>query len=415
MNRKLSPFWTLFILTGLNLFNYLDRQVLPAVLPDVQKALQMSDTQAGTANTAFMIGYFLTSPIFGFLGDRWSRKWLIAGGILVWSVGTVLSGRAQTYHELLFYRILVGVGEASYATISPSWISDVFPPAKRNNALTIFYVAIPVGAALGYAIGGSVALRASWRHAFIYAGAPGLLLALTLLPFLEPARGASDAAKAHEPPKLGDLAQLVRNANYLLVVLGYIAYTAAVGGFGHWLPSFFERYHGMNTESAGLFFGATMACAGLVGTMAGGFAATGWQRRNPAGYAWMLTISACLAAPLAAASMLAPGRISAPVWIALALFCVWLPTGPINTLILESVPSNLRASAMAGSIFAIHLFGDMWSPQIVGAVSDRTASLRLGLLLLPGALLVGAALWLALALRTRRGVRAASAQSRDRR
>ena len=221
MNRKLTPFWTLFILTGLNLFNYLDRQVLPAVLPDVQKALQMSDTQAGTANTAFMIGYFLTSPIFGFLGDRWSRKWLIAGGILVWSVGTVLSGRAQTYHELLFYRILVGVGEASYATISPSWISDVFPPAKRNNALTIFYVAIPVGAALGYAIGGSVALRASWRHAFIYAGAPGLLLALTLLPFLEPARGASDAAKAHEPPKLGDLAQLVRNANYLLVVLCY--------------------------------------------------------------------------------------------------------------------------------------------------------------------------------------------------
>src|SRR5436309_433363 len=310
MNRKLSPFWTLFTLTGLNLFNYLDRQVLPAV----------------------------------------------------------------------------------------------FPAAKRNNALTIFYVAIPVGAALGYVIGGTVALRASWRYAFIYAGAPGLLFALTLLPFVEPARGASDASKAHEPPKLGDLAQLVRNANYLLVVSGYVAYTAGVAGVGHWLPSSFERYHGMNTESAGLFFGATMACAGLIGTMAGGFAATGWQRRNPAGYAWMLTISACLAAPLAAASMLAPGRISAAVWIALALFCVWLPTGPINTLILESVPSNLRASAMAGSIFAIHLFGDMWSPQIVGAVSDRTASLRLGLLLLPGALLVGAALWLALALRTRRGV-----------
>src|SRR6266516_4804782 len=370
MNRKLSPFWTLFILTGLNLFNYLDRQVLPAVLPDVRQALQMSYAQGGMANTAFMIGYFLTSPIFGFLGDRWSRKWLIAAGILVWSVGTVLSGRAQTYHELLFYRILVGVGEASYATISPGWISDVFPAAKRNNALTIFYVAIPVGAALGYAIGGSVALRASWRHAFIYAGAPGLLLALTLLPFLEPARGASDA-KAHEPPTLGDLAQLVRNANYLLVVLGYIAYTAAVGGFAYWLPSFFVSYHAMNTESAGLFFGATMACAGLIGTMAGGFAATGWQRRNPAGYAWMLMISACLAAPLAAASMLAPGRISAAVWITLALLCVWLPTGPINRLILESVPSNLRASAMAGSIFAIHLFGDMWSPQIVGRLADH--------------------------------------------
>jgi len=402
MNRRLSPCWTLFILSGLNLFNYLDRQVLPAVLPDVQKALAMTDDQAGSANAAFMIGYFLPSPAFGLLGDRWSRKWLIAAGIFVWSSATMLSGRAQTYHELLFYRVLVGLGEASYATISPGWISDVFPAAKRNNALTIFYVAMPVGAALGYAIGGTVALRAGWRQAFLYAGAPGLLLALTLLPFVEPARGSSDTAGAHQPPKLGDLAKLFRSADYLLVVLGYVAYTAAVGGYGYWLPSFFARYHGMNTESAGLFFGVTMACAGLIGTMAGGFAATGWHRRNPAGYAWMLTISVCLASPLAAASTLTSARVPAAVWIALALFCVWLPTGPVNTLILESVPSNLRASAMAGSIFAIHLFGDMWSPKIVGAVSDRTQSLRFGLLLLPAALLISAALWLALALKTMR-------------
>ena len=154
MNRKLSPSWTLAILSGLNLFNYLDRYVLSAVLSPLQKELHINDGQAGRIMTAFMIGYFVTSPFFGYLGDRFPRKWLIAAGIFVWSLGTVLTGFAGTFAVLLGYRVLVGLGEASYATISPSLISDNFKPAQRNNALTIFYVAIPVGAALGSIIGG---------------------------------------------------------------------------------------------------------------------------------------------------------------------------------------------------------------------------------------------------------------------
>jgi MFS family permease len=154
---QLSPAWILFILTGLNLFNYLDRYVLSAVLTPLQKDLGINDGQAGRLVTAFMIGYFVTSPVFGWLGDRWSRKWLIAAGILVWSVGTILTGFAATFAMMIGFRVLVGLGEASYATISPSLISDSYAPAKRNNALTIFYVAIPVGAALGTIIGGLIA------------------------------------------------------------------------------------------------------------------------------------------------------------------------------------------------------------------------------------------------------------------
>src|SRR6185295_3225350 len=131
--------------------------------------------------------------LFGYLGDRSSRKWLIAGGIFIWSLGTVLTGFAGTFALLLAFRVLVGVGEASYATISPSLISDSYAAGKRNLALTIFYSAIPVGAALGNIIGGHIAAASSWRHAFIYAGAPGLVLALVLLPFAEPRRGACDA------------------------------------------------------------------------------------------------------------------------------------------------------------------------------------------------------------------------------
>jgi len=403
MNKKLSPFWTLFILTGLNLFNYLDRFVLPAVLTPLREDLRLDGDQGGTIATAFMVGYFLTSPFFGYLGDRFPRKWLIAAGILVWSVGTLLTGFARGFGELLFYRVLVGVGEASYATISPGIISDTFPPARRNNALTIFYVAIPVGAALGNIIGGAVAAHFSWRHAFIWAGLPGLLFALVLLPFRDPERGMSDGVDGHSArPRARDVLKLFGIPQYLLVVLGYTAYTFAMGGFGHWGPSFLTEVHQVPVDDAGLFFGAVLVVAGLVGTLAGGFAATAWQKRNPAGYAFTLGLSVLAAVPFAVLAFLSTNRTLAMSGLALAMFLLFLSTGPVNTLILESVPVNLRCSAMAMSIFAIHLFGDMWSPKIVGRLSDQWGGLQKAVLILPAALLLGAALWLVLAIRTRR-------------
>ena len=285
MNRRLNPTWTLAILTGLNLFNYLDRYVLSAVLPSLQSNLHIDDGHAGRIVTAFMIGYFVTSPFFGYLGDRFSRKWLIAVGIFIWSLGTVLTGFAHTFAVLLAFRVLVGVGEASYATISPSLISDNFEPKRRNNALTIFYVAIPVGAALGNIIGGQIAAHYSWRHAFIWAGAPGLLLALIMLPFAEPQRGQAEglAAECNRKPTVKDIFNLFRIPKYLLVVLGYTAYTFALGAFGTWGPTFLVRVHNVAIEKAGTFFGLVLVVSGLVGTLVGGFAATAWQKETKPG------------------------------------------------------------------------------------------------------------------------------------
>ena len=432
MKKENAPYLSLAFLTGLNLFNYLDRYVLPAVLTPLQKDLHLSAGDAGWANTAFMLGYFVTSPFFGFLGDRFPRKWLIAFGIFVWSLGTTLTAFSTGFVLLLVFRVLVGLGEASYATLSPAWLSDLFPPARRNNALTIFYVAIPVGSALGFIAGGlvlghadtapllialkefclrtihsTVAGGGDWRPAFLLAGAPGLLLALGLLFLREPARGETEvgditgsSALHHAAPTLRDVVNLFRIADFNLVLVGYTAYTFALAAFGFWAAKFLNQVHGVKYENADHFFGLTLVVTGLFATMAGGFAATAWQRRYRAGYSTLLAGSVLLAIPAATLAFLTKSTLQSEVSLAAAMFLLFLPTGPINTLIVESVPAVLRASAMALSIFVIHLFGDLWSPLIVGKLSDAWSvaahpemGLQHAVLILPAVLVIAAAFW----------------------
>jgi MFS family permease len=400
--RQLSPFWLLFILTGLNLLNYVDRFVLNAVRTPMAESFHINYGDSGRTFTAFMIGYFITSPFFGFLGDRISRKWLIAAGIFVWSVGTVLTGFAATFSVLLCYRVLVGFGEASYATISPGLISDAFVATKRNNALTIFYAALPVGAALGYLIGGEIAAVWGWRYAFIWTGAPGLLLALVLLPFADPPRGQAELTPGETlaKPALSDYLSLFKNGRYQLLIWGYVAYTFAMGAFAFWGPTFLETVHHLPAPKPDRFFGGVIVFGGLIGTLLGGFAASAWQKRTAAGYAWLLALSTLVAVPTAFAALLASTATGAMTFLAITIFLLFLSTGPVNTLILDSVPVNLRASAMALSIFMIHCFGDVWSPEIVGRLADTFHhQLQKGVLLLPFVLLIGGLLWLALALR----------------
>ena len=406
------PALSLLLLTGINLFNYFDRSVLNAVLGPLQKDFRLSDGQVGFAATAFMIGYFATSPVFGVLGDRFSRKWLCAAGVFCWSVGTILTGLAPGYYSLLLCRGLVGLGEASYAALAPGWLADLFNRERRNRAQTIFCVGLPVGYALGYAFGGFVEKHYGWRNAFFAAGAPGLALALGLLFLREPARGAMDGGTepvangdgAHgKLPRWRDVLGLFRLGTYNVLLLGYTAYTFALGGFAVWAPQFLARVHGLPNDRATLFFGGTLVVCGLVSTLVGGALGTAWQRRSPAGYAWVLVVAAALGAPLALAAFLVSGAFASQACLGGAMLALFLLTGPINTLILETVPVTLRASAMALTIFVIHLLGDLGSPWVVGRVSDALGGdLRRAILLLPAMLAVCAGLWVWLALRLRR-------------
>ncbi len=404
--KPLWPVASLCLLTGLNLFDYLDRKLLDGVLPLLRKDLGLTYEQGGRLTTAFMLGYFLTSPIFGYLGDRVPRRWLVAAGVFVWSLGTLLSGHGDTFAAILCFRVMVGLGEASFGTISPGWIADLFPANKRNNAITVFYLAIPVGAAAGYLLGGYLGVHYGWRSAFYFVGYPGLLFAATMFLLREPPRGASEAKPVDDAQaSLGWRAylELRKSPTYVLVVLGYTAQTFAMGGFSSWAPTFYNEAHHMPLDKADFFFGSSLAASGLLATLGGGFLATRWQRRTGTGYVWVLALSAVLALPFAFGAFAIPDAGPSKISIVVAMFLLFLSTGPVNTLIVETVPVRMRATSMAASIFMIHMFGDLWSPQIIGHLADRAGNLREPCLwALPGALAVSAFFWCWLVIVTKR-------------
>jgi MFS transporter, Spinster family, sphingosine-1-phosphate transporter len=387
------PLTILVLLTGLNFLNYVDRYLVAAVSPKFQEELGLSQFQTGLAISAFMVGYFVTSPVFGRLGDRpgAARKWLMAIGVALWSLATALSGLATGATSLVLARVAVGVGEASYATLAPTIIDDLAPAGQKNRWLAIFYLATPVGSALGYLLGGFLDEHYGWRSAFFVAGGPGILLALLVLAMREPGRVAT-----HEPTA-GSFKPLLRAPLYIACVAGYSAYTFAVGGFAAWAPKYLYSVHHMPLARADFGFGLIAVLAGIIGTILGGTVAD----RGLAGaddatrvraYLRYSAITTAIAAPFAVATIVAPSPLAFFVAIFLCETALFASTSPINAVILGAVPVPLRATAMAASIFAIHAFGDFPSPPLIGIIADH-ASLRAGLMLLPIAIVVSAVLW----------------------
>jgi len=386
----------LVLFTALNLLNYLDRFVLAAVLERVETELHLTNFWAGALATVFLVGYFATSPIFGRLADRVPRKYLITFGVVVWSIATIGTGLVKSLPMLILMRVLVGVGEASYATLAPTIIDDLAPPEKKSRWLAIFYVATPVGSALGYLVGGYVEARYGWRHAFLVAGGPGIVLALSCLLIVEPERRGALSKET----LLQNIRVLARIPAYVRAVLGYAAYTFAVGAFAFWAPTFLFRTFKMPLERANFLFGAVTVAGGVVGTVLGGWAADRATARGGGDDnaivrtgLWVCAIGSFCGAPLAVLCFLAPSQI---VFFIAVFFCetaLFLNSSPVNAVVLRSVPAARRAGAMALCITCIHLLGDLWSPTLVGAAIDRLP-MRLAMMILPVALAGSALLWL---------------------
>ena len=408
---------SLAVLSGINLLNYLDRYVVSAVLPELKRApLGLDDFQLGTLMSGFLIVYMLAAPLFGRLGDRGSRTRPIAIGVFLWSLATGLTGLARNYLQLLGARAAVGIGEAAYGTIAPSLLADHFPLRTRGRAFALFNMAIPVGAALGYIVGGLVEAHYGWRAAFFVAGVPGVALALWVWRLPDPPRGAQDessgAATAPAAPagSWRVYVKLLRQRAYLLTVLGYAAYTFALGGMAFWMPTFLERVRGVPGVTATAGFGEIVVVTGFLGTFAGGWLGDYCLKFSAQAYLWLsgwVTVLAVPATYLALASgtpWVFYGALTA------AQLLLFMSTRPINTVIVNLVSPLERACAVALSVFVIHALGDVISPSIIGGISDAS-SLGIAVMIVPVAVALSALLWLFAARADRVAQRATNARS----
>ncbi|GIW89497.1 MAG: MFS transporter [Isosphaeraceae bacterium] len=419
--------FALVVLFSMNLVNYVDRYVFAAVGPAITRDLKLSKAQFGTLSASFMVVYTLVSPIMGWLGDRQDRRRLLAFGVGLWSLATVATAFAATFNQMFLARAFLGIGEASYGVVAPTLLADFFAPDRRGKVMGIFYLALPVGTAVGYGVGGLMeglatdhadAIRSTatalglgaiaeqfvgWRAAFWVVGLPGLILAALGLMMRDPPRGASDtrlepadtpqadiqattasgddaaqavtAVRGSDPTArpqsgLAGYLSLLRTPSYLLNTAGMAAVTFTTGAFGNWFPTYFEQVHRTAPRDK-VWLGLALAGAGLVGVLIGMWLPEWWRRRNRRAYLLWAALAVLCAVPIGALGLLAPDTYVSLGLLTVASVLMASCLGPCNTVTANVVPGPQRAVGYAVSIFLLHLFGDIPSPPLIGWFADR--------------------------------------------
>jgi MFS family permease len=354
---------------------------VPGAQPLLQREFHATDQQMGALTTALFFVYMLVAPLTGWLADRFPRKPLIILGAVLWSLATLATIWVHDYWTLYIRHALVGVGEATFAFMAPAVLADFYPDRDRNRILSIFYVAIPIGAALGYLAGGKMGSAWGWRAPFFICAIPGLIIAgLYAVWGVEPVRGACDHAKptANRTTFWG----LFMNPAYLTATFGLATLTFAMGGISAWVPTFLHRVAGLSVGNAGMAVSAITVVDGIAGTLMGGWIAQRWLRTNHRALYLLSFWSVALTLPCGAMVFFGPHAWAIPSLFA-AEFFLFLNTGPLNAAVVNSVSAPVRATAIGLNLFFIHFFGDTFSPQIIGAVSDRSnLSLALGVTLI---------------------------------
>jgi MFS family permease len=390
-DKKLYPKTALALLTALNLLNYIDRNVLFAVQDLIKAEFPRSDAAYGLLTSVFFIFYMIAAPFMGPLSVRFSRKTVIIVGAVIWSGATLLTAFTKNFDELLLRHTLVGIGEASFVILSPTFVADMFSEEKRGRVMGIFYLAIPVGSALGFLVGGALGPKYGWRAPFYVGAAPSLLLAFLLLFVPEPPLGQFDEpGKIYEPSEAstdarsGIIGSLIRglkwtwallqslthNPAFVTATLGMAMMTFALGGLQVWFPTFLHRVHSYTLTQANILFGASTIVNGIVASLAGGWISDRLLRRTKAAHYVVSAVSLALGIPAMCLAIFGSGNVMIAGMFT-AEFFLLLNTGPLNAAIINSVGPHVRAMALAANIFVFHLLGDVPSAPFIGYMSDH--------------------------------------------
>lgn len=359
-------------------FNFMDRQIMSILQEPIRKEMGLSDTELGML-TGFIFALFYTTfgiPV-AWLSDRFRRTWIMAAACGIWSLFTAGCGLAGNFTQLAVARVMVGAGEAGGSPPSYSLISDYFPPKERGVGLAIYSLGVPVGSALGIALGGWVAANYSWRTAFIAVGLPGLVLALIMLVTMrEPKRGALDPVLAgqteHEaaPPIWAALAAFFSSRTMVLTAISS-GLSAFVGyAMLSWNPPLLERVKGMSLKEVAGYYSIVLGVTGVIGTFAAGWIVDRLGHRDRRWYAWVPAIAFALTVPALA------GVLWAPTWpIALAFLAVPallnnMYLAPALAVVQNAAPPSRRTMAGATLLFILNLVGLGGGPVYLGHISD---------------------------------------------
>jgi len=370
------PLAALLILSGLNFFNYVDRSVLFAVLPLVQKEFPSPnlfgmgvDASYGFLTTAFFVCYMVFAPVAGVLADRYPRKWLMVGGALIWCVATLLTAVTHSFTTLLIRHTVVGLGEATFVTIAPSFLADLYSEEHRGRVFGWFYLNIGLGTAAGYMMGGYLGHHLGWRYPFYVVALPGFLLALALAALPEPVRGAKDLLQ--ETFERTRIAGLFENGAFWTATLGMAMVTFCLGGLEAWMPTFLNRIRDIPLDQGNLVFGGITAVTAITGTMIGGWMGDKLLTRTKGAYYFVSAATLLISVPATLVAIYASGRFMYPAMF-VAEFLLFLNTAPLNAAVVNSVGASIRGTAIAVNLFTIHLLGDALSPTMIGRISDHT-------------------------------------------
>jgi len=390
-----SAHGALLLLLAINLLNFIDRYIVAAVEPSIRATFfAAGDRNAmaitGTLGTAFVVSYMIAAPALGWLADRFSRWMIIGIAVVLWSLASGASGLASSIGILLAARVFVGIGEGGYGPAAPPIISDLFPLATRGRVLAVFFAAIPVGSALGYAGGGLVnLLHLSWRWAFYLVAPPGLLLGFFCFLQKDPRVRDVTGERRHKATR-GDYVRLLRTRSFLFNVFAQTAMAFALGGLAFWFPAYlmFRNQPG----SATAVFGGITALAGLISTLAGGFLADRLRTRFAGSYFLVSGVGMLLGFPLLIAMLYTPFPYA---WLLMfgALFFIFFNVGPSNTVIANVSLPAVRGTAFALNIFVIHALGDAIAPPLLGAVAGHT-NMNIAFMVVSGVMVIAGVLWL---------------------
>ncbi len=389
------------LLLTVNLFCYVDRYILASVLPEIKSTFLKGDPNAdakgGLLAFAFLVSYMVMAPVFGWMADRYSRWIIIGGSVAFWSLASGASGLAATFTALLVTRVFMGVGEAGYGPAAPTIISDLYPVERRGRVLSWFYMAMPVGSAIGYAFGGWMTKVLTWRWAFYLVTPPGLLLALLCFLMRDPRKLAANTGAASTPAaipkaKLSDYQNLVRIRSLVANILAQTAFTFSIGGLSFYAPTYISEGRGQPLAKTDFIFGLISATAGFSATLFGGWLGDRLRRRFPGSYFIVSGTGMLLAFPSTIAILYTPFP-AAWVFIFLAIFFLMMNTGPSNTAIANVTPPSMRATAFAMNILIIHLFGDASSPALIGWIRDHS-SWNAAFITVSAVMLVAGVIWL---------------------